>query len=192
MYDSTAHLMPQPQRQPRPRRILVAGPSGVGKTALAREIEAATGIRHTEIDALFHGPNWTVRPDFVASVEALIGEAEWVTEWQYSSQLGDLLATRADTIVWLDLPVAVHMARLVRRTVVRRLRRVELWSGNVEPPLHTIFTDRDHIIRWGWRGRAKIRERVAATERDHPKLRVVRLRSQREAAAWVRSLSMHG
>ena len=40
-----------------PRRIVVAGVSGVGKTTLSRRIAAVTGIEHIEIDALFHGPD---------------------------------------------------------------------------------------------------------------------------------------
>lgn len=175
--------------EPRARRILVAGPSGVGKTALARRIEAAAGLPHTEIDALFHGPGWTVQPDFVERVDEFSAEPEWTTEWQYSTQLGDLLETRADTLVWLDFPAVVHMSRLIRRTVRRRLRRERLWNGNVEPPLGTIFRDREHIIRWGWTSRPRIRARVTAAEREHPHLRVVRVRSQREADAWLRALA---
>lgn len=45
------------------------------------------------------------------------------------------------------------MRQVVRRTVVRRLRRVVLWNGNVEPPLRTIITEQDHIVRWAWRTR---------------------------------------
>jgi hypothetical protein len=94
-----------------------------------------------------------------------------------------------NALVWLDLPVLVHMSRLVRRTMIRRLRRVELWSGNVEPPLHTFFRNPEHIVRWGWNGRAKLRSRVTEVEHIHPHLRVVRLRSQRDVEAWLRSLN---
>lgn len=87
---------------PPPRRVLVAGASGVGKTSVAPRIEQRLGLPHTEIDALFHGPNWTMLPGFVESVEAFSAEERWVTEWQYATQLGDLLTSRADTLVLLD------------------------------------------------------------------------------------------
>lgn len=53
----------------RPRRVAVAGVSGVGKTTLARRIAAVAGIPHTEIDALFHGPDWTTRTEFLDARE---------------------------------------------------------------------------------------------------------------------------
>lgn len=47
------------------QRILVAGASGAGKSTLAADISAKLGIPYTEIDSLFHGPNWEPREDFV-------------------------------------------------------------------------------------------------------------------------------
>ncbi|WHF21065.1 hypothetical protein QJS66_12400 [Kocuria rhizophila] len=45
------------------RRILVAGSAGAqGKTTLCREIARRSGIPHTEIDALFHGPGSSPAP----------------------------------------------------------------------------------------------------------------------------------
>ncbi|WIB36785.1 hypothetical protein [Curtobacterium sp. MCJR17_043] len=133
---------------PPPRRVLVAGTAGVGKTTTARRIAQAVGAPHTEIDALYHGPGWTVRSTFAQDVDAFTAAPAWVTEWQYRS-VRALLVDRADTLVWLDLPKPVAFWRLLRRTVRRRLRRIELWNGNVEPPLWTVVTRREHILRWG-------------------------------------------
>lgn len=169
------------------RRVLVAGVSGSGKTTLASRIGGILKIPHTEIDSLFHGPNWEPRADFAADVESLSSAPAWVTEWQYSAAR-PLLADRANTLIWLDFPVWAPLGRLVRRTVRRRLRREELWNGNFEGPLLSAFTDRDHIIRWGWRTRNKLKAAVPALEPLHPGLQIVRLRSPREVAHWVGTL----
>ncbi|GAA1807514.1 hypothetical protein GCM10009771_07010 [Nesterenkonia flava] len=66
--------------------------------------------------------------------------------------------------MWLDYPARVQMQRLVRRTVKRRLERRELWNGNVEPALHTFFTDADPVIRWGWRTRDALKPVVPTFE----------------------------
>jgi hypothetical protein len=59
---------------------------------------------------------------------------------------------------------------------------------HVEPPLWTILTDRDHIIRWAWRTRHTYDDVIGLLARERPGLPVVRLRSQAEADAWLASL----
>lgn len=170
---------------PSPCRILVAGVSGVGKTTLCREIERCSGIPHTEIDALFHGPGWIPRPEFSADVARLAAGGSWVTEWQYDAAR-PALAERADTLLWLDFPFwTVTFPRVVRRTVRRSLSRQKLWNGNTEGSLRTLFTDPEHIIRWAVASRHSYRERIPTLAETAPHLRVVRLRHSREARAWV-------
>ncbi|GGL91646.1 adenylate kinase [Nakamurella endophytica] len=168
----------------RPCRLLVAGTSGAGKTTLAQRIAAVLQIGHVEIDALHHGIQWTPRPTFAAEVAALAAEPTWVTEWQYS-RVRPLLATAADTMVWLDLGRGRVMWQVTTRTLRRRLLRQQLWNGNVEPPLHTFFTDKDHIVRWAWRTHAATGQRVRVALQQRPGLPVVRLRSHAEADAWL-------
>lgn len=104
---------------------------------------------------MHHGPAWTVRPDFLADVAEFTGRQHWVTEYQYAQACGMLLAG-CDLAVYLLLPRRVVMARVVRRTVRRSVRHEVLWNGNVEPPLRTFLTDRDHIVRWAWRRHGEV------------------------------------
>lgn len=169
----------------RPRRIAVAGVSGVGKTTLARRIAAVAQVPHTEIDALFHGPNWTPRTSFRAEVEELVAQDSWVTEWQYQSAR-PLITARADLMVWLDLPFWTKtFPQVVRRTVGRRVRREEVWNGNREPPFAKILTDPEYIIRWSISTRLKYRELIPQLDADTSHLSVVRLRSHREIERWI-------
>lgn len=168
----------------RPRRVLVAGTSGAGKTTLAARVGRVLGAPHVEIDALFHGPDWAPRESFAADVEAFSAQSDWVTEWQYGAVRG-LLAERAELLVWLDLPRARVMRQVIVRTVRRRMRRQRLWNGNIEPPLWTIFTDVEHIVRWAWTTHAKSAQHVAALRQELPELDIVRLRSWREVQQWL-------
>ena len=165
--------------------MLVIGTSGSGKTTLASRIGDALAIAHFEIDGLFHGPNWVPRPSFESDVHRFSDEVAWVTEWQYSSVRAHL-ANRADLFVWLDLPSAVVMRQVVRRTLRRRLHRQRLWNGNVEPPLWTIVKDPEHIVRWAWTTRHNAASRVSGLLEERPDRLVVRLRSHEEAQLWLR------
>lgn len=171
----------------RPRRVLVAGTSGAGKTTLAVRLSGVLEVPHVEIDALFHGPGWTPRREFVAEVEAFSAEPGWVTEWQYGA-VRDLLADRADLVVWLDLPRAQVMSQVITRTLRRRLRRQVLWNGNVEAALWTVLRDREHIVRWAWATHASTAQRVDALLRRRPEVPVVRLGSHRQARTWLEDL----
>lgn len=171
-----------------PRRVLVAGVSGVGKTTFARRVSSIIYAPHHEIDALFHGPNWVPRESFLRDVDSFTLTEAWVTEWQYSSARA-LLATRADTLVWLDLPARVALWRLIRRTVLRSRNRTVLWNGNVEPGMRRMLVDPDHVIWWGLRTQWKLKRRIPPLERQHPHLRVVRLSAQRDVEEWLAKLA---
>lgn len=177
----TDHLSPLPHR---PQRIIVAGTSGAGKTTLAKRLSALLDLPHTEIDALYHGPDWTPRAEFMADVEAFSAQDRWITEWQYRLAR-PLLAERADTLVWLDYPRHVVMSRVIRRTVGRSVRRERIFNGNVEGPLWEIFRDKEHIIRWAWDTHAKTARRVEQLLERDTHLVVVRLSSPRQAEQWL-------
>jgi adenylate kinase family enzyme len=165
-------------------RIAITGPSGSGKTSLARELARTAGLRHVEIDALHHGPNWESCGPEVLRERVLVAVEgdDWVTDSTYHTVLGNLVSERADVLVWLDLPITLVMWRLLRRTHVRNRDNVELWNGNVEP---------------GWRESLRYLiwpalKRSLANRREFPRryahLRVHRLRSDAEVRAFVQSI----
>jgi adenylate kinase family enzyme len=175
----------------RPQRILVNGSVGAGKSTLARAIADRLSLPYTELDSLYHGPQWTPRPEFHDDVARVVAGDRWVSEYQYRHVRPTLLA-RADLMIWLDLPRRVSMFRAVRRTLRRRRRREVLWNGNVERPLWHILVDPEHIIRWAWTSHPGTAQRVDLARQERPELPVVRLRSAAEVDRWLGRLSAPG
>lgn len=171
-------------------RVLITGISGSGKTTLAKAVEARSGLPRHELDALHHGPGWVKRPEFEADVEAFAAESRWVTEEQYHALLGDLLWSRADTLVWLDLPRSAVMRQVIRRSFGRAITGRELWNGNREYFRH--WLDPEHPIRRAWTHHARDRSVTAERIAAHPHLTVVRLTSSRAARRWPASLPRTG
>lgn len=174
----------------RPERVLVAGVTGSGKTTFAGRVAAVWGLRHVEIDGLFHGPNWTPRPAFLDDVRAFAAEDRWVTEWQYTSKgTNDILAPRAELAVWLDYPYPVVRARLLRRTLSRSLLRTRMWNDNVEKPIWRMLSrdPEENILAWQTKTLRHWEERMPEFTAQFPHLIVVRLRHPRETERWLRA-----
>ena len=131
---------------------IVSTCSGNGKTTLGRQLASILEVPFVELDSLVHGPNWTETPDAELRrllVPTLAGDG-WVIDGNYSSKLGSLVLERADTVVWLDLPVHVWLPRLIRRTTRRLAHREELWNGNRES-LRDVIWGRDALIPFALR-----------------------------------------
>ena len=170
------------------RRIAIKGASGSGKTTLAAEVARRLGVAHVELDGLHHGPNWREPSveEFRASVQAAMDAHPegWVMDGNYESKLDRLVTDAADTVVWLDLPLALLLGRLWRRTLGRIRGRVELWNGNRES-WRTAFWGRDALFAWTVRAHVRHRREWPSRFADQPN--VVRLRSQREIARWLQA-----
>jgi adenylate kinase family enzyme len=137
----------------RPTRICVHGASGSGKTTLSTALADQVGVPLIELDAIFHQPGWTRLPTeaFRAAVSRLVEGPGWVIDGNYS-EVRDLVWARAQMIVVIDLPRSQVMRQLIGRTVMRSLRRTELWNGNRESFRNLFSTDdQRNIVLWSWR-----------------------------------------
>jgi adenylate kinase family enzyme len=168
-------------------RISVVGTSGSGKTTFASQLAARLGVPRIELDALNWGPNWTPAEveTFRDRVRLATAADAWVCDGNYSA-VRPIVLERADTVVWLDLPLRTCLWRVIRRTARRRRSREDLWgSGNRESWRKQL--GRDSLIWWVLtthrRRRREYEERFADPAMAH--VRIHRFRSQAEAEAWL-------
>jgi adenylate kinase family enzyme len=167
------------------RRISVtASASGSGKTTVGKQLAERLGVPFVELDALVHGPNWTEISDegLRELLEPIVAGEGWVIDGGYRRKIGDLVFARADTVVWLDLPIHVWLPRLLRRTF-RRMRGQEiLWNDNKET-LRDAFWGRDSLFGYALRAHFDRRRRYPVELARYP---VIRLRTQAEIDRFVR------
>ena len=112
------------------RRVSVVGVSGSGKSTLARAIAERLGVPCTELDAVFHQPNWEplAADAFLAEVDRRTAGDGWVVDGNYRAVVREgPVWQRADTVVWLDLP---------RRTALRQVtwRSIRRAAGSTSAP----------------------------------------------------------
>jgi adenylate kinase family enzyme len=173
-----------------PRRIVVKGTSGAGKSTFATELARRFNLSYVELDALFWGPNWSEpTPEaFRACVREAMASAPdgWVIDGNYDSRLGDTVTGEADTIIWLDLPLWIKLRWLWVRTMHRTRSNVELWNGNRET-WRGVFLSRDSLFVWMLQTHFRHRRDWPARFDGDPRL--VRLRSEAEMRRWLEKLA---
>jgi adenylate kinase family enzyme len=171
-------------------RVSVIGSSGSGKSTFAETLAGRLGVPLIQLDALNWGPNWT--PVEVETFRSRVREATaadaWVCDGNYSA-VRPIVLERADTVVWLDLPLRVCLWRVVRRTVRRARSREDLWgTGNRETLRKQV--GRESLIWWVLsthrRRQRDYEARFADPSMAH--LEVHRFRSSKAAEAWLAAL----
>jgi hypothetical protein len=126
-------------------------------------------------------------PVFRARVAEVVAGDGWVIDGGYSD-VRDLVWASADTVVWLDYPLAVTLSRLLHRIVARIRDSSELWpgTGNRETIRNQLFS-RDPLVWFAIRThrgrRRRIAEMLARPEYAH--LEVHRFTRPADAERWL-------
>jgi adenylate kinase family enzyme len=172
------------------RRIVIIGCSGAGKSTLARRIGERLRLPVVHLDALFWEPGW-VEPE-TAAFRGRVAEAHtgdrWVSEGLYLSKTFDLRLPRAELIVWLHQPRWLCIVRVVWRALT--YRRGKGARPDLAPGCHEQFDSGFlPLLAYIWTFEREKRPRTeAAIEQLAPGTRVVHLRGDREAAAFLGGL----
>lgn len=172
------------------KRIWIVGQTGAGKTTLAQTLAERLSLSHTELDALHWQADWTplTPAAFRARVEQVLGADAWIVDGNYSA-VSDLVAARADTLVWLDYNLATIFKQLSVRTLRRVFLREALWNGNRET-FRGQFLSRESLFVWALKTRRKYKRRYGALVGDpRQSHKVVHLRSPQEMRWWLEHLS---
>ena len=171
------------------RRVVVFGTTGSGKSWLAQRLAARHGLRLIELDRLYWGRDWQPAPLelFRHRVERETRDGDWIVVGNYG-QVRDLTWRAADTLVWFDLPFALVMWRLLRRTIRRALTREDLWGTGNRESFRTAFLSRDSILLWAIKTHRRNRQRFAVECQSMAKdKKVVRLQDPRAVERFARA-----
>lgn len=169
------------------RRVVVVGCSNSGKSTLARSLADAMDAPFIELDALFWMPEWQGRDleSFRTIADGATQGDTWVVAGNYR-RVADVVWPRADTMVWLDLPLPLLLRRCLVRSWRRWRDRELLWGTNRESFWRHLGS-RDSLLWYLARTYRRNRREFAAIPRDpcYAGLRFIRLASPREVDRWL-------
>jgi len=154
---------------------------------LARWLGVRTGLAVHHMDKIHWLPGWVARPRGERREMALKVEARgsWIFEGGFSTTY-DNRAARADTLIWLDLPVGVRLWRVTKRLILLYGQsRPDMPDGCAE----TLHRETLPFYVWIWQTRHSHRARLVRLLADHPHLAVYHLRSAAEVRAFQEEVS---
>lgn len=169
------------------KRVAIIGSGGAGKSTLAREMGAKTGLPVIHLDREYWKPGWVEsEPDeWSARVAELVATDEWITDGNYGGTL-DLRLQRADTIIFLDLPRSLCVFRTLKRGLTYRNRSRPDMTPGCNERLEWQF------LKWIWQYPTSRRPGILnrlRSERSAGK-RIVRLRSTGQVRRFLVSLDV--
>ncbi|MDQ0710011.1 adenylate kinase family enzyme [Arthrobacter woluwensis] len=174
---------------PLPRRILIYGVAGTGKSTAAARLSRITGIPwHSSDDEIGWLPAseapWANRTDedMRAIAEDIVACDEWILDSAYR-QFRDAALARVELVVGLDYSRLFSFGRLVRRTFLRVKDRTPACNGNIET-LRQTFSN-DSILLWHFRSFPGKRARIHAWADDPSAPPVLVFRKAAELDRWL-------
>lgn len=172
------------------QRVVIIGASGSGKTTLGRWIERQIGLPFTDLDDLHWRPGWIEAPldEFRRAIDERTRASHWVVAGNYA-KTRDLVWPRADTLVWLDLPLAQVLWRSTKRALRDWWTRDPICNGNRQT-LAGMVNGRESLLGYTLHTFAPRRREwptlLASDGCRH--LRQFRLHDQAQIDAWQRQI----
>jgi adenylate kinase family enzyme len=164
-------------------RVLVIGPCGAGKSTLSTELGRRLNLPVFHMDQLNWNPGWVEsgKDEIRDKLAGIVATDRWLIDGTYGGTLGERLV-RADAVVYLDYPIRLCVARLLRRIWTYRGRtRPDMTEGCPERvDLGFLF----YLMRWNSGPRLRMESKLTGHE-----AKIIRLRSPDELQRWADSLS---
>lgn len=166
------------------QKIAILGSSGAGKSTLARALSKKLALQVIHLDQLFWQPGW------IEGDQALLRERidqhtsapAWIVDGNYASHF-DVTLARVDTLVFLDYPTRICLARAIKRIVTT--------YGVVRADMAPGCPERFDLefLQYVRRFRKDIRPRIvnAITERGR-NVRLFRFVRPHQTEAWLNNV----
>lgn len=154
------------------KRVMVVGCSGAGKSTFAIRLGEITDLPVFHMDKIHYQANWVVRPK-VEKIR-LANEVEAKDRWIFDGGLSATYANRAaraDTLIWLDLPLRTRVARILKRRVK--------FHGKTRPDMAEGCLEQidPEYMRWVMTATDDVRQKIARAISEAPHMKVHHIRT---------------
>jgi adenylate kinase family enzyme len=169
------------------RRVAIFGNAGGGKSTLAHELAAITGLPLYVIDKMKFRPGGAEVPDeeYQRMHASVIALDSWIIDGFESVKLAWERFAAADTLVHVDLPLARHAMWVTKRLFLGLFVAPQGWPER-SPLISSSM--QSYRVLWPCHRRLTPKYRAYVTQAASSK-RVFHLRSKRELRSFLESIS---
>jgi adenylate kinase family enzyme len=168
------------------KRVAVFGNAGGGKSTLARELAAITRLPLAVIDELQYRAGGVEVPDeeYLQAHATLLAKDEWIIDGFGGIKLLWERLEAADTLIHVDLPLAVHALWVTKRLIKGLFAAPQGWPEG-SPVISSSISS--YRVLWPCHTRLTPKYRSYISEAAQRK-RVFHLRSRRELMQFLESM----
>jgi adenylate kinase family enzyme len=167
-------------------RVAIFGNAGGGKSALARRLAEITGLPLHAIDMMQFGAGGVDVPqeEFLRTHAEILERDTWIIDGYGSVESAWARFARADTLIHVDLPLAIHGWWVTKRLIKGLFAEPEGW-----PPRSPLWRSTMGSYRVLWPCHRKLTPRYRQLVADAAaSKRVHRLRSAAEIGAFLETV----
>jgi adenylate kinase family enzyme len=168
------------------KRVAIFGNAGGGKSTLALELAAITGLPLHVIDKITTRPGGGDVPheEYLQMHTTMVNCNEWIIDGFGGIKSVWERLDAADTLIHVDLPLAVHVLGVTKRLVTGLFVAPEGWPGGT-PVIRTSI--QSYRVLWPCHSHLTPKYRSYVTEAAQRK-RVFHLRSRRELKQFLEAI----
>ena len=165
-------------------RINVIGTSGSGKSTFSKILAKKMNVPYVEMDALHWKANWKESSDeeLFNKLKNALSSEKWILDGNYS-KTEHIKWKQIQIVIFLDLPFYLVLYRIIKRSLVRGLKRQELWAGtgNKESILKVLFS-KDSMIFFTIKNFYKNRKRYSKLSNNfqNSQIKFISLKSRKD------------
>lgn len=166
-----------------PKRILIYGVTGSGKTTLAAKLSEQTGIPWQEVDSLMWNPGWEMVPldEQRRRMTEICARDEWILDAAYGKWI-DIPLERVQLVIGLDYSRSRTLWQLLKRTISRCVDKKEVCNGNIET-LKGMFS-KDSILLWHFKSFDRKRKRMWSWKKGPTDFQVILFKNNTDLVIW--------
>jgi adenylate kinase family enzyme len=163
-------------------RINVIGTSGSGKSTFSKILAKKMNVPYVEMDALHWKANWKESSDeeLFNKLKNALSSEKWILDGNYS-KTEHIKWKQIQIVIFLDLPFYLVLYRIIKRSLVRGLKRQELWAGNKESISKVLFS-KDSMILFTIKNFYKNRKRYSKLSNNfqNSQIKFISLKSRKD------------